>query len=98
MEDRTIGINLIVDGVSYPLTIPASEEPYYRQAARLINDTLTPYKQAFSGEGSVRVLTMAAIDIAHRLVTQTDNVGSATMARKINELSHLLDRTLEAGE
>lgn len=98
MEDRTIGINLIVDGVSYPLTIPTSEEPYYRRAARLINDTLIPYKQTFSGEGAVRVMTMAAIDIAHRLVTQTDNVGSADTMRKISELSRLLDRTLESGE
>ena len=42
MEDRIVGINLIIDGVSYPLSVPASEEPYYRQAARLINDTLIP--------------------------------------------------------
>ena len=37
MEDRILGINLIIDGISYPLTIKASEEPYYRQAARLVN-------------------------------------------------------------
>ncbi len=98
MEDREVVINLIIDGVSYPLTVPVREEPYYREAARLINDTLIPYKQAFSGEGSERVLTMVAIDIAYRLATITDNVGSAQTMRKINELSKLVDDILKAEE
>lgn len=98
MEDRNVGINLIVDGVSYPLTVPASQEPYFREAARLINDTLTPYKQAFSSEDSAKVLTMVAIDIAYRFVTKTDNVGSAQTMRKIAELSKLIDDTLKTEE
>ena len=98
MEDRNVGINLIVDGVSYPLTVPASQEPYFREAARLINDTLTPYKPAFSSEDSAKVLTMVAIDIAYRFVTKTDNVGSAQTMRKIAELSKLIDDTLKTEE
>lgn len=98
MEDRIVGINLIVDGVSYPLSVPASEEPYYRQAARLINDTLIPYNKAFSEQGSQKVLTMVAIDIAYRLVSKTDNVGSAQTMRKIAELSKLIDDTLQTQE
>ena len=94
MEDRIVGINLIVDGISYPLSVKAREEPYYRQAARLINDTLVPYNQAFSGEGSAKVMTMVAIHIAYRLVTQKDTVGHASIIRKITELSRLLDNTL----
>ena len=53
MEDRELGINLIIDGTSYPLTINASEEPYYRQAARLVNDKLSLYKELFMGEGYI---------------------------------------------
>ena len=64
MEDRILGINLIIDGISYPLTIKASEEPYYRQAARLVNNTLSLYKELFEGEEGVRVMTMVALDIA----------------------------------
>ncbi|MBR3855593.1 MAG: cell division protein ZapA [Bacteroidaceae bacterium] len=95
MEDRIVGINLIIDGVSYPLSVPASEEPYYRQAARLINDTLIPYNKAFSEQGSQKVLTMVAIDIAYRLVSKTDNTGMAQTMRKIAELSRLIDDTLQ---
>jgi cell division protein ZapA (FtsZ GTPase activity inhibitor) len=94
MEDRELGINLIIDGTSYPLTIAASEEPYYRQAARLVNDKLSLYKELFMGEGSARVTTMAALDIAFHSVKGTDKAGSAEVMRKINELARLLDGTL----
>lgn len=98
MEDRYVGIHLVVDGVSYPLTVKASEEPYYRQAARLINDTLVPYKQAFSGEGSAKVMTMVAIHIAYMLATKQNSVEQASIIRKITELSHLVDETLKIEE
>lgn len=94
MEERNVGINLIIDGISYPLNVPVSEEPYYRQAARLINDTLLLYKQRFSGEGNVRVITMAALDIALSHVRQIDEVGSADIMRKIGDLSLLIDDAL----
>lgn len=89
-----MGINLVIDGISFPLTIKASEEPYYRQAARLTNEKLIIYKQLFSGEGGVRVHAMAALDIALELVKQADNVGSANIMSKVNELSRLIDNTI----
>ena len=61
MEDRELGINLIIDGTSYPLTIKASEEPYYRKAAHIVNDRLSTYKDLFMGEGGVRVMTMVSV-------------------------------------
>ena len=89
-----MGINLVIDGISFPLTIKASEEPYYRQAARLTNEKLIIYKQLFSGEGGVRVYAMAALDIALELVKQADKVGSAETLRKVNELSRLVEAAL----
>ena len=82
MEDRELGINLIIDGTSYPLTVKASEEPSYRQAARLVNETLSRYKAPFSGEGGVRVMTMVALDIAFHAVSGTDGVASVEVRRK----------------
>ena len=96
MEDRELGINLIIDGTSYPLTIPASEEPYYRKAARIVNETLSMYKDLYSGEGNVRVLTMVALDIAFHAVSGSDGITSDEMRRKIAELTRLVDDTLKA--
>ncbi|MBE6298540.1 MAG: cell division protein ZapA [Bacteroidales bacterium] len=95
MEDRELGINLIIDGTSYPLTINASEEPYYRQAARLVNDKLSLYKELFMGEGSVRVMTMVALDIAFHSAKGTDEAGSAEVMHRINALSRILDDALK---
>lgn len=95
MEDRELGINLIIDGTSYPLTVKASEEPYFRKAARIVNDTLSTYKSLYSEEGSVRVMTMAALDIAFNAVKGTEEMGSTEVRRKISELARLIDTTLE---
>lgn len=95
MEDRDLGINLIIDGTSYPLTIKASEEPYYRQAARMVNNTLSLYKELFTGEGGVRVMTMTALDIAFNAVKNGNSGNNAEVMRKVNELSRLIDNTLK---
>ena len=96
MEDRELGINLIIDGVSYPLTVKASEEPYYRQAARLVNNTLSLYKELFTDEEGVRVMTMTALDIAFNSIKNTGENGAVEVMDKINELTRLIDNTLGA--
>jgi cell division protein ZapA (FtsZ GTPase activity inhibitor) len=95
MEDRELTINIIIDGMSYPLTVMASEEPYYRKAARIVNNKLSLYKDSFQGEGGVRVMTMVALYIACSMVTQNDEVGSAEVMQKVGELARLLDSTLK---
>ena len=95
MEDRDLGINLIIDGISYPLTIKASEEPYYRQAARMVNNTLSLYKEIFTGEEGVRVMTMVALDIAFNSIKGGNDGSSAEVMRKINELTRLVENTLK---
>ena len=95
MEDRDLGINLIIDGISYPLTVKASEEPYYRQAARLVNNTLSLYKELFTGEEGVRVVTMVALDIAFNSLKGDNNGNSAEVMRKINELTRLVENTIK---
>jgi cell division protein ZapA len=98
MEDRELGINLIIDGTSYPLTVKASEEPSYRQAAKLVNSTLSRYKSSFSEEEGVKVMTMVALDIAFYAVSGSDGVASIEMRRKIDELTRLVDDTLKGKE
>ena len=95
MEDRELGINIIIDGASYPLTVKASEEPYYRKAGHIVEEKLSTYKDYWGGEGGTRVLTMVALDIAYELATRSDEVGSSEVLRKVNELARIIDDTLE---
>jgi cell division protein ZapA (FtsZ GTPase activity inhibitor) len=94
MEEKMVGINLIIDGISYPLTVTVSEEPYFRKAAHILNDTLLLYKPIFAEQGGVKVMTMAALHIALELVRRKDEVGSAEIMGKVSELSRLIDATL----
>ena len=54
------------------------------------------YKDLYSGEGNVKVLTMVALDIAFHAVSGSDGVNSIEVRRKIGELSRLIDNTLKA--
>ncbi len=94
MEDRELGINLIIDNTSYPLTVKVSEEPYYRKAAQIVKSKLAAYSSQYGGEGGVRVMTMVALDIAMDLVMHNDEVGSAEVLHKVNELARLIDSEL----
>lgn len=98
MEDRNLGINLIIDGISYPLTIKASEEPYYRQAARMVNDALSLYKKDWETQEAVKVITMVALDIAFNSIAGSEKGSSAELLRRIDELTHLVDNALKENE
>ena len=40
MDDKMMKINLLIDNLRYPLNIPREEEERYRDAAKMINNTL----------------------------------------------------------
>ena len=80
MEDRVLGINLIIDGISYPLTVKASEEPYYRQAARMVNEKLSLYKPIILKKGclvGMESFVMPGVTIGEGAV-----VGAGSMVTK----------------
>ena len=95
MEEGYVGINLLVNGISYPLVVKREEEPYYRQAARLINEKLLKYKDTFATESSEKLITMVAIDIAFRRMKDTDLSGNSRISGKLLELTKLIDNTIE---
>lgn len=94
MEDRIVAINLVIDGVSYPMNVPQSQETIYRQAARMMNEKLIKYKQHFTGEEETRLITMAAINIAYDLMTKADSISSSNVIEKLSELTHIVDDAL----
>ncbi len=94
MEDRIVAINLVIDGVSYPMNVPQSQENLYRQAARLINEKLIKYKQHFEGEEETRLITMAAINIAYNLMTKAESISSSNVINKVTELTRIVDDAL----
>ena len=94
MEEGYVGINLLVNGISYPLVVRREEEPYYRQAARLINEKLLKYKDIFATESSEKLITMVAIDIAFRRMKDTDLSGTSRISGKLLELTKHIEDTI----
>lgn len=69
MEDK-VRINIQVGDVKHPLRVEAAEEPIYREASRLVNDTVVRYATKFRGANLPRdfMMSFAAIDIAAKYV------------------------------
>ena len=44
MDDKMMKINLLIDNQRYPLNIPREQEAKYRDAAKMINNTLNKYR------------------------------------------------------
>ena len=60
-------ITLHVYDLDIPVNIPAQEEEYYRDGAKLITDTVNAYSARFKTQKSEKeILYMALIDIALR--------------------------------
>ena len=95
MEEGYVGINLLINGISYPLVVLQSEEPYYRQAARLINEKLLKYKDIFATESAEKLMTLVAIDIAFRKMKDTDLSGSSRIAGRLLELTKLINDNID---
>lgn len=64
-ENNKLQITLHVYDTDLSVTIPREEEEFYRNAAKLITDTVNAYAKVYKGRKSDKdVLYMALIDIA----------------------------------
>jgi cell division protein ZapA len=67
MAEDKLHIRLHVYDMDIPVNIIRDEEEYYRNAAKLITDTVNTYSSVFKGRKSEKeLLYMALIDIALR--------------------------------
>ncbi len=58
------GINIKIEGRTYPLQIDRIDEEKYRIAAKIVNETVGKYKELFRDKDSQDILAMAAFQIA----------------------------------
>ncbi|MCD8202766.1 MAG: cell division protein ZapA [Prevotella sp.] len=64
-EERIIHIRLHVYDMDIPVNVVQDEEPFYRNAAKLITDTVNRYAEHYISSKSMKeILYMAMIDIA----------------------------------
>ncbi len=64
MEKKRLRINIKIDGRIYPLDIDREDEEKYRLAAKIVNETVTKFREVFRDKDSRDILAMSAFQIA----------------------------------
>ena len=64
MEKKKLRINIKIDGRVYPLDINREDEEKYRLAAKIVNETVSRFREVFRDKDSQDILAMSAFQIA----------------------------------
>lgn len=87
-------INILINGVKMPLTIPRADEVLYRDAEKLLNNYLIKYQQRFNQRSMEEVLTFVSFQIAVIITKQNMNQDVAPLAQKIQNINSELEKLL----
>ena len=91
MDDKMMKINLLIDNLRYPLNIPREEEERYRDAAKMINNTLNKYRSMWPELSANNHWAMAALEIAFNLTTNENRNDTKPYMEKLEKLTKELD-------
>ena len=91
MDDKMMKINLLIDNLRYPLNIPREEEERYRDAAKMINNTLNKYRSMWPELSANNHWAMAALEIAFNLTTNENRNDTKPYLEKLEELTKEVD-------
>ena len=90
MEDKlTITINIAEK--RYPLKIERREEEKIRKAAKMINDTLTQYKQKYGEKDIKDYRSMVALQFATKSVELDQSSSNNKIQQEIENITQNLD-------
>lgn len=93
--EKRIAINLFIGKEQYPLTVEASQEGFYRSAAKLINARLSRYQSRYPGQPEERYLQIVLLDIAVQLMQREDELSTKPyrdcVGRLTKEVENLLN-------
>ena len=94
VSDKMV-IQLLIGHQQYPITVLREQEEIFRKAARLINEKLGRYEQAYPNQGTEQYTSVALLDFAVRalqLENQKDQSPYADMVQRLStELEQLFD-------
>lgn len=96
MAEDKLHIRLHVYDTEISVNIIRDEEKYYRDAAKLITDTVNTYASVFKGRKSDKdLLYMALIDIALRYEKESARNDTAPFSNILGKLTSEIEEALE---
>ncbi len=87
MDKNKLRINIKIDGRVFPLTINRIDEERYRQAAKLVNETIKKYRQSFSNQESQNILAMSAFQIALSNIELKNQNNSSNFIDELKDIN-----------
>lgn len=91
IDEKMMKINLQIDYQRYPLTIRREDEQLYRDAAKLIDNTLNKYRSHMPDMDSNRHWAMAAFELAFTNISMKDRNDTQPYKEKLEKLMKELD-------
>ncbi len=96
MADNKLHIRLHVYDTDISVNIIREEEEYYRNAAKLITDTVNTYASVFKGRKSDKeLLYMALIDISLRYEKESARNDTAPFSDILGKLTSEIEEVLK---
>lgn len=87
MDNQEFTINILLNGVRMPLTIPRKDEVLYRNAEKLVKRYLEKYRTDYSQRSMEEILTIVAFQIAVIVAKQSSFENQLPLVEKIMELN-----------
>ena len=88
-------IQLLIGKHQYPITVQRDQEEIFRKAARIINEKLGRYEQAYPNQGSEKYTSVALLDFAVRALQLENMKDQSPYADTVKRLSAELEQLFE---
>lgn len=88
-------IQLLIGKHQYPITVLRDQEEVFRKAARLINEKLGRYEQAYPNQGSEKYTSVALLDFAVRALQLEAQKDMSPYAETVNRLSKEMEQLFD---
>lgn len=92
-QDRYV-INLRVGNNTHQVTVTREMEPFFRNAAELINERYNKYRQSYQNQDTDKYNAVVMLDIAVRYLKIKDNQDTKPLMDSIIQLTEEVENTL----
>jgi len=87
VKDSNFRINIKIDGRNYPLNIDRKDEERYRKAAKIVNETITEFRNRFQNNDQQDIMAMTAFQAALNYTRLQDSQDYSQFIDDIKDLN-----------
>ena len=91
-------IKININGRYYPLTIDRSQEWRYRDAASMVNSSLSDFKNDYPAQDAQDFLSMTALQLAMKIIELEENASESPIVQELRQMDEKVSRFLSTEE